>query len=243
MQDAYQGLDKDTNNAPADAARSKKHIAHHPSPICFEKHYRDFMISSLPRLEVLDNIPIGRMDREVAKLTYSKFFESLPYKRQPGESVAHILHNREIASGGLGRCQISSKSTHSSLRRRNQYGFSRSLCAAKLGGSTWPFLHPVSTVSSTLNEDSKSLRPRQFEYHPSDPSRMAFGTLDGEVVVINHENGKIVSYTPPIGTRNSILGLCWLKSYPSKVFFFCLGGGGGSFFWVFGPLLLESSYC
>ncbi|KAJ8425120.1 hypothetical protein Cgig2_011086 [Carnegiea gigantea] len=216
IQDGYETLEKDINSAPTDAAATRKYISHHPSPICFEKHYRDFMISYLPRLEVLDNIPIGRMDREVAKLTFSKFFESLPYKRWPGESVAHILHNREIASGGLVR-QISSKSKHSSLRRRNQYGFSRSLCAAKLAASPWPLLLPVSTMSCTLNEEIRSLRPRQFEYHPSDPSRMAFGTLDGEVVVINHENGKIFSYTPPFGTRNSILGLCWLKSYPSKV--------------------------
>lgn len=187
---------------------SKKYISHHPSPICFEKHYREFMISSLSRLEVLDNMPIGKIDRKLAKEIYSKHFESLPYKRQPG-SVIQILHNRAIASGGL----KTSKSKHSSL-----YSYSRSLCAAKLGASPWPLLHPVSNMMSYISDgQSKSLRPRQFEYHPSDSSRMAFGTLDGEVVVINHENGKMVSYMPPSGTRNSILGLCWLKNYPSKV--------------------------
>ncbi|KAK6151186.1 hypothetical protein DH2020_016118 [Rehmannia glutinosa] len=58
--------------------------------------------------------------------------------------------------------------------------------------------------------------PRQFEYHPSDSSLMAVGTLDGEVVVLNHETGNIVSCISPYGNMNSILGLCWLKQQPSS---------------------------
>lgn len=46
---------------------------------------------------------------------------------------------------------------------------------------------------------------------------MVFGTLDGEVIVINHESEKLVSYIPSLGAMNSVLGLCWLKNYPSKV--------------------------
>lgn len=145
-------------------------------------------------------------------MIYSTYFEYLPYKRREEESVCRILHNREIASSGT-----PFKSKHSSLRRTDQYTFSRSLCAAKLGASPWPLLHSLSSVSCISNEESRRFRPRQFEYHPSDSSLMAFGTLDGEVVVINHENGKKVSYMPLLGARNSILGLCWLKKYPSKV--------------------------
>lgn len=173
------------------------------------------MVTSLPRLEVLDNLPIGRKDRKVAEVIYSKHFEYLPYKRQLVESAYHILHNRQIASGG--DPWISSKLKRSSVHRKNQYSFLRTLSAAKLGASPWPLLHPISNIRCSSDEESKSFRPRQFEYHPCDSSRMAFGTLDGEVVVINHENENVVSYLPPLGTRNSILGLCWLKRYPSKV--------------------------
>ncbi|KAL2906466.1 DNA damage-binding protein 2 [Bienertia sinuspersici] len=80
-----------------------------------------------------------------------------------------------------------------------------------------PLLQSVTSTSCVTNEGSRRFRPRQFEYHPSDSSLMAFGTLDGEVVVINHENEKRIAYMPPLGTRNSILGLCWLKKYPLKV--------------------------
>lgn len=208
VQDVY---DFDLSESLKVPAR-KKYISHHPSPLCYEKHYRQFLLASLPRLEVLDNKPIGKKDQKLAQEIYSTYFESLPYKRRAEESVSRILHNREIASGGT-----PFKSKQSSLRRKNQYSFSRSLCAAKLGASPWPLLHSLSSISGIANEESRRFRPRQFEYHPSDSSLMAFGTLDGEVVVINHENGKNFAYIPPLGGRNSILGLCWLKKYPSKV--------------------------
>ncbi|KMT09786.1 hypothetical protein BVRB_6g127660 [Beta vulgaris subsp. vulgaris] len=213
VQDEYDdGLNEGLNVLPA----RKKYISHHPSPICFERHYRDFLIASLPRLEVLDNLPIRRKDKKLAQVVYSTYFEYLPYKRHTEKSISCILHNREIASRGT-PFQAPFKSKQSFPHRNNQHSFSRSLCAAKLGASPWPLLHSLSNISCIPNEESRRFRPRQFEYHPSDSSLMAFGTLDGEVVVINHENGKNLAYMPPLQARNSILGLCWLKKYPSKV--------------------------
>ncbi|XP_062101866.1 protein DWD HYPERSENSITIVE TO UV-B 1 isoform X2 [Humulus lupulus] len=194
----------------------RKYISHHPSPICFEKHYRDYMVASLPHLEVLDNLPVTKLDRLAAKTTSQKYFEYLPYKRQPKESVVSLLHKREMG-GSKTRNQKKSMPKQLHPYHNNQLFFSRSLCAAKLGSSEWPLLRPVSNFSEKFKEENKRPRPRQFEYHPSDPSLMVFGTLSGEVIVINHESGRTISYIPSMGAMSSVLGLCWLKKYPSKL--------------------------
>ncbi|KAK7390962.1 hypothetical protein VNO78_19202 [Psophocarpus tetragonolobus] len=191
---------------------SMKYMSRHASPICYEKHYREFMIASLPNLKNLDNIPIRVIDKERATGVFSEYFEYLPYKWKHKESVVSILQKREIKSGH-NKVQ-SSKHRSSYPSGKSQYFYTRSLSAAKLGSSTWPLLHPLSLLGCDLD---KGFHPRQFEYHPSDSSLMVFGTLDGEVVVINHENEHIVSYIPSLGAMNSVLGLCWLKKYPSKL--------------------------
>ncbi|XP_057964053.1 protein DWD HYPERSENSITIVE TO UV-B 1 isoform X2 [Malania oleifera] len=193
----------------------KKQFTHHPSPICFEKHYREYMIASLPHLKVLDNVPIKNIDRELANVVFAQYFEYLPYKRKHRESVVSILKEREIKASHTH--VKTSKSKPSSSSGKSQYFYSRSLCAAKMGSAAWPLLQPLSIFGGNSGNESRSFRPRQFEYHPSNSSLMVFGTLDGEVIVVNHENGRIVSYIPSLGAMNSVLGLCWLKNYPSKL--------------------------
>ncbi|XP_077233722.1 transducin family protein / WD-40 repeat family protein isoform X2 [Tasmannia lanceolata] len=201
--------------ASSDGCR-KTYISYHPSPICFEKHYREYMIALLPHLKVLDNLLVQNADREKAKIIFSQHYEYLPHNIQCKESVVSILRKREIGtSTGLQKPPKLKQSTYSSVK--SQYSFSRSLSAAKVGSSPWPLLYPVSKARSNSGEYIKRFRPRQFEYHPSDPSLMVFGTLDGELVVINHESGKLVGYLQSVGALHSVLGLCWLKKYPSKL--------------------------
>ncbi|KAF8410159.1 hypothetical protein HHK36_002681 [Tetracentron sinense] len=204
------------NSRHTSASALKKYISHHPSPICFEKHYREYLVASLPHLEVLDNLPIKEIEREMAKIIFTQYNEYLPYKRQQKESVVSILQNREMGASSI-HLQKSPKLKRPYPPGKSQYFFSRSLCAAKVGSSAWPLIYPVSKFSSMSREESKKFRPRQFEYHPSNSYLMVFGTLEGELVVINHENGKLVGYIPSRGAMNSVLGLCWLKKYPFKL--------------------------
>ncbi|KAJ6751162.1 hypothetical protein OIU85_001661 [Salix viminalis] len=191
------------------------YISHHASPICSEKHYREYMIASLPNLKVLDNLAVRKIDSKRAAVTFSQHFEYLPYNRKRKESVVGILHRREIKDK---RSHMRSKNQKPSYSHGNsQYSYTRSLCAAKLGSSATPLLHSLSVSGCDSGDKSMSFRPRQFEYHPSISSLMAFGTLDGEVVVVNHENEKVVRRVSSPGAMNSVLGLCWLKKYPSKL--------------------------
>ncbi|KAL4555834.1 hypothetical protein LXL04_038463 [Taraxacum kok-saghyz] len=203
LEDTEESFPTSSTSKPISVPR-KKHLSYHPSPICYEKHYREYLITSFPNLKVLDNIPIKKTEKEKASITYSQNFESLPYKRTKTQNVLTILQNREIKAKG-----ISGKS---------QYSYPRSINACKVGCVVLPSLHPLSVSCGSMQRgDGRKFRPRQFEYHPNNPSLMVIGTLDGEVVVVNHESEKIVRYIPSHGEMNSVLGLCWLKKYPSKL--------------------------
>lgn len=130
--------------------------------------------------------------------------------------MADILRERETGTGNLYHPR-SLKRKDPGFKNASPSFYLRSLSAAKLGSSMWPLMEPVSNFSHLVKDETKRLRPRQFEYHPSDSGLMVFGTLDGEIVVINPDNGKVISYLPSVGTDNSILGLCWLKRDPSMV--------------------------
>lgn len=173
-------------------------------------------VKSYAHPERIDNSPTKEEDVERAKTFFSKYYEYLPYNRRLKESVVSVLHSREAGASNT-HLRKSLQTNWASSTRKNQFFYMRSLCATKFGSSMQPLIYPLTNSNqSTLGED-KRLRPRQFEYHPSDPSLMAVGTLDGEVIVLNHETDNIVSCISPLWQLNGILGLCWLKGQPSKV--------------------------
>lgn len=173
------------------------------------------MIASLPNLKILDNLHIDEFDRERANLIFKQHFEYLPYKRTAKEGIISILQKREVRDKHS--CTFSSRKKLPYQSGNTQHCYSRSLSAAKVGSCAWPAVHPLCISGNTQRDERRGFRPRQFEYHPSDASLMVFGTLDGEVVVINHESEKVIGYIPSLGAMNSVLGLCWLKKHPSKV--------------------------
>lgn len=65
--------------------------ARHASPICYEKCYREFMITMLPGLQVLDNIAIAENEREKARCVYEERFEPIANKRKVKESVLQVF--------------------------------------------------------------------------------------------------------------------------------------------------------
>ncbi|KAL3646358.1 hypothetical protein CASFOL_011538 [Castilleja foliolosa] len=146
------------------------------------------------------NSPLIETD---TKTVFSKYYEYLPYNRLHNESVLSILRCREMGTN------------------KKPWFYTRSLCASKFESSREkPLVYAITNIVNETKKDvgHKRLRPRQFEYHPSDPSLMAIGTLDGEVVVMNHETGNIVvSCVSSCRNMKSIIGLCWLNQQPSKL--------------------------
>ena len=63
-------------------------------------------------------------------------------------------------------------------------------------------------------------RPRQFEYSPHIPELLVFGTLRGEVCVVDHRKNRIVAADLGVTQKadDSILGLCWLNRTDHNLF-------------------------
>ncbi|XP_073386370.1 protein DWD HYPERSENSITIVE TO UV-B 1 isoform X2 [Physcomitrium patens] len=191
------------------------HGARHASPICCEKGYREFMITMLPALQVLDNVAVTDSERERARCVFEERFEPLANGRRVKENILKIIKLRETGGFGI-RAPCDSRLGYID-DKRSPAEYIRSLSAAKMGTSAWPATESICRSKKPNLYGGRRCRPRQFEYHPTEPSYMVFGTVQGEVVVINHESDKVVGYVQSIGAPHSILGLCWLNKDPNKL--------------------------
>ncbi|KAI3809883.1 hypothetical protein L1987_19486 [Smallanthus sonchifolius] len=128
-EDAEESWSSSSISRPTSHISRKRHLSYHPSPICYEKPYREYLIASFPNLKVLDNQPIRKADKDQAAIIYSDNFEYLPYKRTNKESVVSILQNRDIKG------------------HKSHYYYSRALGASKVGCAILPSLHPLSITA------------------------------------------------------------------------------------------------
>ncbi|CAI5465242.1 unnamed protein product [Closterium sp. Yama58-4] len=107
-------------------------------------------------------------------------------------------------------------------------GYRRALGANRVGCTSWPASRamtcPLRNAGLDAPRMSSSLRPRQFEYHPTEPHLMVLGTLHGDVVVLNHESDRLVGHVQSVGAPHSILGLCWLNKHPNRLIGGCDNG-------------------
>ena len=137
------------------------------SPICLEKNYTEFFIHHLPRLKRFDGIKISQQFRERASEIYFSRFEDMNWSCPSIQkySTPHVLMNREYGAA------ISPYSDRLTTRESNN-----KLCSSLLSKYEQPHMSIIS---------NRQHAPRQFEYHPTEPNLLVYGTTIGEIFVIN----------------------------------------------------------
>jgi hypothetical protein len=211
------------------------------SPICKQSCYRELLTVELAALTYLDGIVISHADRAEAKqrcaLTFERFAYGRTYcpnaveklvARELGTSVRRPRVNRVGAQCGSDSEMASScaeqrsetpprnarePDCHGSPQKHGGYSpieFKRTMCAMRQSGPEPPSMRLIAP-------DRLGFRPRQFEYHPSVPECMVVGSMNGEVVVINHHNDRVIGSVQPGPPMSSILGLCWLQTDPTRL--------------------------
>jgi len=192
------------------------------TPICDYSCYCEFFIALCPFLQVINEIEIDEEDRKYAQKVLVKHFQVFAYNDGSNLNVLKNLSRRQL---GMKNRQVSrdhhslnyehetDSSVFTSERKNMYYGHSSQL--------EKNFLSAFTTSRMTVHCSRichVPYRARQFEYHPLVPDLMAVGTVDGEVILLNHEKQNLLGSTR-INTRENetILALCWLPNYPEKL--------------------------
>ncbi|EKX41632.1 hypothetical protein GUITHDRAFT_164342 [Guillardia theta CCMP2712] len=170
----------------------------HVNLLCSERHYREYIIAQMPWLETLDKRRISNTERAEARKVFLSKFEKFAYNRLRPINCTLLMRMRELGLNSADRRPLSSSLTTDSEAPA-------SLSSPAAAGQ------PPGAQPSTRMIAPSHLRPRQFEYHPTKPEELVIGTVNGEVIVLNHFTGSILGQATAAGPPHSILGLCWLR--------------------------------
>ena len=194
------------------------------SPICCQRYYREFMLVNLPHLQALDGIPISVEERARARAVYARHFEESMDATTCPRGLVGALRARELGRspakrsrllpphGGAGQgapARSGTAASSGSALSFSPHGFRGTATGMRRGLAAWPAVSPL--------KHECHQRPRQFEYNPHRSEWIVYGTLNGEVCVVNHETGNVVGQAQSVGAPHSILGLCWCNTDSSKL--------------------------
>eukprot|EP00163_Fabomonas_tropica_P027711 TRINITY_DN5411_c0_g2_i4.p1 TRINITY_DN5411_c0_g2~~TRINITY_DN5411_c0_g2_i4.p1 ORF type:complete len:804 (+),score=139.24 TRINITY_DN5411_c0_g2_i4:686-3097(+) len=198
------------------------------SAIVHSPWYRVFLLYHLPQLKMLDGLVITEQERESARVDYENKFAIVPRAApSPLDNVCRFTWQQRVGAGGAVSWQ-----TKGLTRPGMNHMMEDVVTSARL---TLANDHTEYAVLDPPHEYS----PRQFEYHPTDPSLLVVGTETGHSLLVDRYHCSLIGSAedPGIsslggsvggtyyGQRRSILGLSWLKKNPSR---FLAGRENGS---------------
>lgn len=190
------------------------------TPKVSESKVEIFLAGHLPKIQSLNGHPICAR----ARAKYHQHFESWSLDLNSDDVGSdHVLRRlRERETGGFGLPKTGPRSRLGTMERVAPLRLRYERPRARL---VFPPHH----------------RPRQFEYHPSVPGRIAVGTLHGTVMVTNTNvlgtllaevaitgagpqarsvlslSGSMHYLGEAVSQRGAVLGLCWLRHHPEML--------------------------
>ncbi|EGC30489.1 hypothetical protein DICPUDRAFT_92970 [Dictyostelium purpureum] len=168
--------------------------------------YREYMISHLVSLKILDNQEITESERlQATELVRLKFItcDSWREKYQVNQIHKDIL-NLEINNTMKCRTNINKTTPKTIFKNYTEY-------------------QDILNENPRVNTLEKIVYPRQLEYNPSIPNLIVVGAMNGRVHVYDENKDEII-YDNIVSNPSMILGLSWIKNYPC----FLAGSENGS---------------
>ena len=172
------------------------------SPICTERNYTEFIIHHLNQLTQLDGILVNSMRKKLASDIYYSTFDDFNFHSSVSTSQVVPFTTNIFPS-----CSNYLKSNLSLLISREIGCFRPSHSPI-----IYPFVKPFDSPSCKIL--SAHLQPRQFEYHPTIPNLLVYGTTTGLLSLINTSS----SSTKSLRNLDSLFVFFLFSPFPSLPF-------------------------
>jgi WD40 repeat protein len=142
---------------------------------------------------------------------YNRHFETLPYDRSARSSIGALLHARQ--AGSSARLVPRAAAPEGAARGRSA---ERALGPMQFRYEASAAVYePLSLSQRRLLERNTGDRVRQFEYSPLVPERIAAGTIDGKLLLL--DDGKLIGsgwIRSQRAASPAVLGMSWLRRNP-----------------------------